>query len=268
MIYEINRLEQELASLGRELAWSHRLATLGTLAATAAHEVNNLLTPISSYAQLALANPNDPRLVRRALEIAANNTQRASRMFAATLGYARDERGHGGPEPSQPNEMLEQALACLPREPEKDGIALQTSLEPANLPIHPTELQQVLLNLLLNARKALLQANSPKPRIEVEGRCEAEAEQYRLTVRDNGPGIREDIKHHLFEPFVTQPSHAGDAALSHVPPDEHDAEQVRGTGLGLAVCRRLIESAGGRIGVESEPGRGAAFIIVLPIEAA
>lgn len=266
LIYEIQRLQRELDTLGRELAWSHRLATLGTLAAAAAHEVNNILTPISSYAQLALSEPGDTQLTRKALEIAVGNTQRASRIFAATLGYARDDRGSNDNAPSPLDAVLDHALACIPRELARDGIALGRDIEPATLAIHPTELQQVLLNLLLNARKALLASNPPVPRITLQGRTSPDGRTYRLILADNGPGIPAEIRDHLFEPFAT--ATCGDSAASsaapQVPPAPDEGDELPGTGLGLAVCRRLIEAAGGSIRVESDPGHGAAFTIELP----
>lgn len=277
LLYEVERLQRELDTLGRELAWSHRLATLGTLAAAAAHEVNNILTPVCSYAQLALADPSDTRMTAKALEVAVENAHRASRIFAATLGYARDDRGQGGAALSQPGEVFALTLDCLPRQPERDGIVLAAEFDDATLAIHPTELQQVLLNLLLNARKALLAVDKVSPQIDVLGQRTADDGRYQLTIRDNGPGIPADARDHLFEPFVTRAPDATAASSAQAPCDaklpadltanSFDLEDVKGTGLGLAVCRRLIEAAGGTIGVDSTPGGGATFTIDLPTAA-
>lgn len=257
MLYEVDRLSRELDGLRQELAVAHRLATLGTLAAAAAHEVNNILTPIASYAQLALQEPDDARLTEKALNIAVQNSRRGARIFAATLGYTQgSEAGHG----AQPAEAFAAALECLPRQPHQDGIKIEADFAPAVLGIHPTELQQVLLNLLLNARKALLAAAPPQARIRVQGRVvesgagefvgqveasgvslpviegdaaashpEAAAGRYTLTITDNGPGIPARARTRLFNAFVTA-DHDDTAAsqinasLSH--PDEAIASRA------------------------------------------
>ena len=274
LLYEIERLQRELDTLGRELAWSHRLATLGTLAAAAAHEVNNILTPIASYAQLALSDPSDRAMTTKALEIASNNALRAAQIFSATLGYARDDRGQGVAATSPIGDVVDQALACLPRELERDGIMLTADLQPATLAIHPTELQQVVLNLLLNARKALLVSERTRPSIAITGRVDADRSVYQLAVADNGPGIPAALRDRLFEPFATampddkaaSAARQGGAAARGVEGvGECGTEVLPGTGLGLAVCRRLIEGAQGSIRVDSQPGCGARFTIALPV---
>lgn len=298
MLYEVDRLSRELDGLRQELAVAHRLATLGTLAAAAAHEVNNILTPIASYAQLALQEPGDARLTEKALNIAMQNSRRGARIFAATLGYTHgSEAGHG----AQPAEAFAAALECLPRQPHQDGIKIEADFAPAVLGIHPTELQQVLLNLLLNARKALLAAAPPQAWIRVTGWITESAGDranpapaddddaalnptvgvYTLTFTDNGPGIPARARAGLFNAFVTA-EHDDIAALkineSLRCPDEPrtiqansqvktDAAARPGTGLGLAVSRRLIEAAGGTIDLQDTPGPGAAFRITLPLEA-
>ncbi|MEM6755571.1 MAG: HAMP domain-containing sensor histidine kinase [Planctomycetota bacterium] len=246
-------LDRQLDAIRRELARHHRLTTLGTMAATIAHEINNVLTPVGSYAQLALARPDDPELTGKALRHAAKGAAHAARIAEAVLGLA------GDPAESRSADVAgvaEEAAACLVREPSRDGIELRHAV-PAGLAaaIEPGKLRQVLLNLMLNACKAMRQRGG---RLTVEAELVGQGVLIRL--RDTGPGIPEAVRERLFEPFVTAPiGHDADAT---------SARSTRGTGLGLTVCRQLVEQAGGTIACDTrshatEP-TGTTFTITLP----
>ena len=243
---EVESLREQLDILKQELVWSNRLTTLGTMAAVLAHEYNNLLTPISSYAQLALANPDDRALAQKALEIAVQGVTQAQTLAEVTLGFARPdepEQAHCSPV----RQALDGAVICIGGVLKHDGICLQLDVpETLSVAMRSLELQQVLINLMDNARKAMAQQRPPR-KLRVTGR--REGDQVVIDVCDNGPGIPDTIINHLFEAFVTHPgSEQGDT----------------GTGLGLRICKDLVESAGGQIEVDTHQAIGTTFRLILP----
>ena len=247
----LEHMERQLDQMRSELAHSHRLTTLGTLASIVAHEFNNILTPIISYAQLALSKPDDHALMRKAVEKGLIGAERASRISSSMLGFAQQDTGT---DTAELHAAIMEAVTCLAREPDKDGINLEIDVPRLELAIAPISLQQVLLNLMLNARKAMRRQGG---KLTIRAK-KVENQRVRIDISDTGPGIPEAIKHRLFEPFVTHQIHEPDG-LSPLDDD------TRGTGLGLCICQDLIRSAGGSISVDSEPGRGATFHIDLPI---
>ncbi|MEX2216657.1 MAG: ATP-binding protein [Phycisphaeraceae bacterium] len=246
LLSEFQHLETQLQQVREGLTHSHRLATLGTIAAIIAHEFNNILTPIMTYSQLALANPDDHQSLLKAAEKSALGAERAARICSSLLGFAREaDEQHAAPL----RRTVEDAIACMAREPAKDNIDLKVDLPDVQVALAPLSLQQVLLNLLLNAKKAM----GPRGgKIRITGRV-AGSLVY-IDLADSGPGIPPAIRDRLFEPFVTQ-------RIRH---DLDDAPEKRGTGLGLCICRDIIHQAGGTIGVDSAPGQGAVFHIALP----
>jgi two-component system C4-dicarboxylate transport sensor histidine kinase DctB len=253
------KAEADLESLRRELDHTHQLATLGTLTAGIAHEVNNILTPILAYAQMAKGNPNDAELQAKAVDRAIAGVQAASRIIEAVLGFARAEEDSG---PANIYNVIEASLACLGRAPERDGVFLLVEADAeAHVRIEPLALQQVLLNLMLNALTAL-HGHRGELRIDV---LEGSDGMTRIRVADNGPGIPPSVAPSLFEPFVTTRPKQG---------TDNRTGGRGGSGLGLAVCKRLIEEAGGTIEVgpawfesQNPAGPGATFTITLPSEA-
>jgi signal transduction histidine kinase len=240
------RLEQlmaENAALRQQLVHSQRLAALGTMSAMVAHEFNNILTPIISYAQMAQRNP---AMAGKAIDRAFDGGQRATDICRAILGLARDDRA----EPVRVNvgQLITDTLLAIGRDPKRDAIEIVLRT-PADLSVvtRKVELQQVLLNLLLNARTAVL-AKSGSRRIEVS--ASAAGPEVVINVIDNGVGIpRENLKR-IFEPFfTTKPSPDG---------------KPGGHGLGLAVCREIVRALKGELSVKSSPGCGATFTLLLP----
>jgi hypothetical protein len=247
----LHAMEAELVAVRRELEHTHRLATIGTITAGVAHEINNLLTPALAYAQRAASDPDDTALLQKAVEKSRTGIDAASRILDAVLGFScADEE----PDTARPDAALQAAIDCIGRDLSKDGITIERTIPPdLTCRIRPLALQQVLLNLLLNACKAM------RPR---GGRITVSAERpdaatVRIIVADTGPGIPEDIISTLFEPFVTAP-------IANGRPSTGPADQQGGSGLGLTVCRRTINAAGGTITVDSSSGEGAVFCIELP----
>ena len=247
-IRRLAEVEGELASLSQQLAHTQQLATLGTLTAGIAHEINNILTPVLAYAQLASANPHDTALGTKALQQAIAGVESASRITEAVMGFAKADADGDHTDVA---EVVEASLACLGRDLARDGIELGLRLpNNAEVRIRPLALQQVMLNLILNAITAL-RGSGGELRIAAVARADGTTS---ITVSDTGPGIPSGLAGRLFEPFVTGQEN----------PRAGDDRRLGGSGLGLAVCKRLIETAGGSIEASSTPGCGATFTIIIP----
>jgi signal transduction histidine kinase len=248
--------QQQLDTLRQQLTDSQRLATIGTIAAVIAHEFNNILTPVVSYSQYALTSAQsetpDMELIRKALGKSFQGASKAGRICTSMLALAR---GESTPGVVSVQHLVDEALLVLARDPQKDGIALRVQVQPdLFVNVDPVQLEQVLLNLLINARQAMLGKGGSltikAAGIEEQG-VPTEA---RLQVIDTGPGIPEKVLPKIFQPFFTT---KGTARMG-----EH-----KGSGLGLAICREIVEHHRGRIEVQSVMGRGTTFSVYLPIAA-
>ena len=259
VLRQLERAQAELDTLRRQLEHCDRLATLGTLAATVAHEFNNLLTPASNYAQLALRTLDEVRpdleLVRKALKKAQTAAAKADRICQAILGFARatgDEKAVVEAT-CDVTAVVDEALATLGREPEKEGITLKRHIEPGLCAaVDPLQLEHVLVNLLVNARQAVLGGGKCHGTLSVSAtllRGEA-GPQVQIDVADTGCGIPSERLPHIFEPFYTT--------------RDGTTPSGRGTGLGLSLCRQIVERHGGQIRADSTPGRGTVFHVLLP----
>jgi len=249
VLARLEQAEAELDALRGQLDHCQQLATLGTLTAGIAHEINNILTPVLAYAQLASSNPNDTGLRAKALDRAIAGVEAASRITEAVLGFARND---DAAEQVGIADAVGSSIACLSRDPARDGVRVVVNVDnDLHVQIRPLALQQVLLNLILNALSVL----HGKP-----GELRIEAAQHpdgstRIRVSDTGPGIPAEIAATLFDPFVTTRGPARPSPTGH-----------GGSGLGLAVCRRLVENNGGTIVLEpvTEDRQGASFLVSLP----
>jgi signal transduction histidine kinase len=238
-VENVAHLRSQVRKLREQLRRSQSLATLGTMTAMVAHEFNNILTPIINYAQLAR---NNPALLAKAVSHAADGGKRASAICEALLGVVR--RGPVRVEEVNLRKLVEETITAMAREPRRDAIEMIVDV-PGDLVLEARkpELQQVILNLLLNARQAVLRRSAPR-RIEVH--AAADGQQTQLTVRDNGVGIPRRNLPKIFDAFYTTRASGG------------------GSGLGLAFCQHVVRSLGGRIDVHSQEGEGATFVVALP----
>ncbi len=245
--------QQQLDLLKAEVTESQRLATIGTIAAVIAHEFNNLLTPIVSYAQFALESLDkgepDMEMIRKALTKSYQSSTKAGRMCSSMLDLARGESTFGE---ISIQKLVEEVLLVLARDPQKDGIALRVQVQPGLCVSGDTiQLEQVLLNLLINARHAMLGKGGS---LTIKAQRVEGTDEIRIQVIDTGPGIPEKLISKIFQPFFTTKGTA-------------QKGEARGSGLGLAICKEIIEHHQGRIEVASELGRGTTFSIYLPAAA-
>ena len=247
----LDLLQQENASLRDQLLQTQRLATIGTISAVIAHEFNNILTPVVSYAQIALHSAEgqtpDLPLIRKALSKSFAGATKAGRICASMLGLARGESETGA---VLVQSVIDETLGVLARDPQKDGIALRVQVA-AGLTIRAdaVQLEQVLLNLLINAKQAMCGRNGS---ITIKATPADDGRHARVSVMDTGEGIAPQHLQKIFEPFFTTKATARRG-------------EPRGTGLGLAICREIIQRHGGQIDVQSEQGKGTAFHLLLPL---
>jgi signal transduction histidine kinase len=243
-------LQQQLDALRAQLTESQRLATIGTITAVIAHEFNNLLTPIVSYSQFALQSAQsatpDMELIVKALSKSFQSADKAGKICQSMLGLARGQSVFGQV-PVQ--KLVDETLQVMARDPRKDGIALRVQIQP-DLAVFgdPIQLEQVLLNLLINARQAMLGKGGS---LTVKGAAADEPGEVKLQVIDTGPGIPDRFVARIFEPFFTTKGTTRKG-------------EAKGTGLGLAICKEIVEHHKGRIEVASEVGKGTTFTIYLP----
>lgn len=222
---------------------AERLAAVGELAAGVAHEVNNPLASIKSFAQL-LAREVAGVEHQRALEIIVEESSRIARVVENLLSFAR-QQGVSGREPVNLTAEADRVLEMQKYALDTAGIEVRRDLDQALSPVmgESGALQQVILNLVVNAEQAL--ASKPGERLLIV-RTRESSEGVVLSVVDNGPGIPRDMLPHIFDGYAT-----GEMSSN-------------GSGLGLGISAQIIREHGGQIMAESEEGRGAAFFVRLP----
>lgn len=248
---QLEVLQQQLTAVREQLTESQRLATIGTISSVIAHEFNNILTPIVSYAQFALTSAEsdtpDMPLIRKALSKAYQSSTKAGKICASMLALARGESSFG---PVLVQKLVDETFSVLARDPQKDGIALRVQVQPGLMVVgDPVQLEQVLLNLLINARHALL-GNGRNGAITIKASA-VDDEDVKIQVIDNGPGIAPHVQSRIFEPFFTTKATA-------------KRGEAKGSGLGLAICREILTHHKGRIEVDSTVGKGTTFTLWLP----
>ena len=244
----VRRKTAELAQANRSLMASEKMASIGKLAATVAHEVNNPLFGILTYARLTFKQvEKGPAGAARTemmenLNIIERESKRCGDIMRNLLTFARQAPSHR--EPNDLNTLIERAVVLVRHKAELLGIELRRRLA-ADLPpvsCDPGQIQQVVLVLLVNATEAMPHGG----KLDVATEYDSGGGQARMRVRDTGQGIRPEVLPQIFEPFFTT------------------KEDQQRTGLGLAVARSIVEQHGGEITVESAPGKGTEFVVTLP----
>jgi signal transduction histidine kinase/sensor domain CHASE-containing protein/ActR/RegA family two-component response regulator len=246
---EIAERKQAVEQLQRQqetLFQSEKLAAMGSLLASVAHELNNPLSVVTMQADLLRDETPDQAGAER-VRLISQSAERCVRIVQNFLALARQT-------PPQRtgvefNTVVQEAIEILTYALQVDDIAIELHLE-TNLPVlwaDPHQLQQVVVNLVTNAHQALREASQPRQLTITTGSDLSRTHLY-LEVADLGPGIPHELQGRIFEPFFTTK-----------PPGV-------GTGLGLPFCRGIIEGHGGSIRVDSQPGQGARFVVELPVE--
>jgi two-component system NtrC family sensor kinase len=238
--------QQQNDALQSQFAHLQALANIGTTTCMVAHEINNLLTPLANFAALALKNPDDKLLSEKALQKVVHNCGHASKIMESMLAVAN------GQAQEKQNALLialvENVFSCLCRDFAKDGIAVDIQI-PQDLTVWavPVQIQQVLMNLILNARDAMLPRGGV---LIIKARDTAGDVQIELS--DTGCGIEPANLKKIFQQFFTTKTNG------------KSSSQNSGSGLGLFFVKRIIDGHGGCVSVESVPGRGSTFKITLP----
>jgi PAS domain S-box-containing protein len=234
----------ERVALERSARQAEKLAALGTLAAGLAHELNNPIGIVSSRIELMLMDAEGEPLPREVLEdlrVLHRHAQRVARIAQGLLSFARQSSGQRVP--VDLNHLVEETLLLAEKQVARDGILVTRALAP-HLPLimgDGNALQQVVLNLLTNARDAL----HGRGEISIETALVPERPgAVRLVVRDTGPGIPPDSLPKIFDPFFT------------TKPD--------GTGLGLSISYGIVRDHQGTVDVHSRPGQGTTFVLTFP----
>lgn len=236
---------QEAEHLRQQLLQAQKLSSVGTLASSVAHEFNNILTTIINYAKLGLRADNESARVN-ALEKILKAGQRAAAITGSMLGFARKSINRR--EVCDIVALVEEVLVLTAKDLSKHHITVETRFEGRpKASVVPGQIEQILLNLIINARQAMPRGGL----LRVQVREVRESNMVEIRVADTGCGIPPDKLRLIFEPFYTTKQ-----------PDEHGHG---GTGLGLSVCRQIIEQHHGRIRVESVVGKGSVFTVKLPL---
>jgi signal transduction histidine kinase len=245
-IDEVERATERLKEAQNRLVRSERLASVGRLAAGLAHEIGNPISALMGLEDLVLAGGLSADEERDFLMRMRKETERIHRILRDLLQFARPAaQPLSGEEEQEPGDVetaaRDTAALVAPQRSLKE-VSLTLELSPG-LPavaLGHEQLMQVILNLVMNAADAVGAGGT------VRIAAARKDGGVRLVIEDNGPGVDPRVQAQLFEPFVTT------------------KDVGKGTGLGLAVCRGLVESAGGSIALDTEYARGARFIVDLP----
>ncbi len=229
------------------LLQSEKLAATGRMAAAIAHEVNNPLEAVTNLAYLVSTDPTLSAVGRSYAKMLLEEIARASEITKQTLAFYRDS---GKPSDFDIRELLDNVIRLNRPNFEKKQIKVLTEYRNSERLVgYASEIRQVMANLLLNAIDAVPQGGTVVVRVDVENLISSHTRRVRVTVADNGHGIRPETKKRLFEPFVT-------------------TKGAHGNGLGLWVSKGIVKKHGGSIAMRSSttPGRsGTVFLVLLPV---
>src|SRR5438094_1294865 len=244
---EIQRREQELRDKQEQLVQAGKLATLGELTTGVAHELNNPLNNIGLFMGNALdligLGVTDKEHIARELQNAMRQVRKATEIISHLRTFGRV--APVSRELVSMNQVIGRALSLMQEQLRLREIEVELDVSARHAVVmgNPIQLEQVLINLLTNARDALVES----PRKVIHIACEMRDGVVDLAFSDTGPGIPEGLERRIFDPFFTT------------------KEVGRGTGLGLSITYGIIKEHGGTIAVANRPGEGAAFLIRLPL---
>jgi nitrogen-specific signal transduction histidine kinase len=254
-ITERKRAEAEYRRLEQQFQQAQKLESLGRLAGGVAHDFNNLLTIINGYGDLLLWQLPQPGPLRDRVAEIRKAGQRATELTRQLLAFSR--RQEVQPAVVDLNAAVRDAEKMLGRLIGEDvTLTCRLNAQPGTVKVDPGQFNQVLMNLVVNARDAMPQGGVltiETATVALDGSqgggftAAPPSRYFLLTVSDTGIGMDEEVKRRLFEPFFTT------------------KEVGKGSGLGLSTVYGIVRQSGGWIGVDSEPGRGTTFRVYLPL---
>ncbi len=246
-VSERKKLEDQARDLYHQLLQAEKLAALGQTISGVAHELNNPLATILTWAERLSQLPLD-EASHRGLEAILSESERAARIVRNLLTFAR--KRHTTRTMINLNEVVRETLSLRSYEQRVTNVVTVEALA-TGLPVvfaDPHQVKQVLLNLIINAEQAMLAAHG-RGTLVVRTWHDIERESLVLEVNDDGPGVPDDVQSKIFDPFFTT------------------KDVGKGTGLGLTVAYAIIQEHGGRITMRSNPGAGASFFVEVPARA-
>jgi signal transduction histidine kinase len=246
MISEEILTASEADHLRQQLLRAQRLSSVGTLASSVAHEFNNILTTIINYAKLGLKPDASETSRTQALEKILKGSQRAATIISSMLGFARNQSTTR--EMTDLVSLIEEVLILTDKDLSKHQVHVEKRFQGRpKAPVVRGQIEQILINLIINARQAMPHGG----RLIIEVRDNPVTQMAEIRISDTGIGIPPDQLRLIFEAFYTT--------------KEPDEDGHGGSGLGLSVCRQIIEQHHGRIRVESVVGKGSKFTVKLPL---
>lgn len=241
---QVKERTAELVEVQKQLVQAEKLATVGTLSGGVAHEINNPLTAILTNVQmiLAFAEGDEVQADRESLQMIEEATQRCRTIVQKLMTYSKKPMESESVAVTDLAEVLQKTVEFIRYQLEQDGVQLVVKAESGCYPVMAdhNELEQVLTNLILNARDATL-AVKKSGTVEIE--LFKEGNQVKLTVKDEGVGMPEELITKIFDPFFTT------------------KDVGEGLGLGLSICHSIVEKYQGKIIVESKEGKGTIFTL-------
>lgn len=244
---ELIELREKNARLEKALKELQSLSAAGELVGVTAHEFNNILTLTINYARMGRRH-QDAETRDEMFDKIVEASNRAAKIVKVILGLARNRKP--GKEPTDLQELVEAVLLLLDREMTKFRIVVERQFQPVpKVLVNGNQIQQVLINLLVNARQASPNGGTVVVKLRP---CARDSNYVEIVVRDRGEGIPKDKLPRIFDMFYSTKKGP-------------DSTGKGGSGLGLAMCKNIIEDHAGKIRVESSVGKGTAFTIRLPV---
>ncbi len=245
-VSERKKLDDETRDIYHQLLQAEKMAALGQTISGVAHELNNPLATILSWAERLSQRRSLDDSVRRGLETILSESERAARIVRNLLTFARKRQTTRAM--VDVNQVVRETLALRAFEQRLTNIVVVDALAAGLPPVFADghQVQQVLLNLIINAEQAMVSSNG-RGSLVVRTWHDAHQESVILEINDDGPGIPAELQPKIFDPFFTT------------------KEVGQGTGLGLTVAYAIVQEHGGRIRLESRPNRGASFYVELPV---
>jgi signal transduction histidine kinase len=248
-VSERKKLDDENRDIYLQLLQAEKMAALGQTISGVAHELNNPLATILSWTERLSQKPALDPALRRGLDTILGESERAARIVRNLLTFARKRQTTRVL--VDINQVVRETLALRAYEQRVSNIAVIDALAAGLPPVFADgyQVQQVLLNLIINAEQAMLSAHG-RGVLVVRTWHDPQQEQIVLEINDDGPGIPDELQPKIFDPFFTT------------------KEVGKGTGLGLTVAYAIVQEHGGRIRLDSRPGVGASFFVELPVAGA